>query len=160
MEVGNLKKIELTKGKYALVDDSDFEFLSQWKWCAHTCGYAVRSMTINGKRKTIYMHRLIMGLDDGSIFIDHINHNRLDNRKENLRFADSAQNKHNEGINSANKTGYKGVIYNRFTKKYQAKIRVYGQRIHLGSFETAEDAAKAYQEAAIKYHGDYVFRNS
>ncbi len=105
-----MKKIPLTQGKFALVDDEDFEYLNQWKW-KFLSGYAARK---KGK-KTIYMHRLVNNtLDNKST--DHINMNKSDNRKENLRSSTSSQNKFNrDSMGGSSK--YKGVSWNKKREK-------------------------------------------
>ena len=107
-----MKKIKLTKGKYALVDDADFSRLNQWKWCYNENGYATRGThkRINGERISINysMHRLINKTPD-NLFTDHINRNKLDNRKSNLRTITHQQNCFNLSPGKRNKSGCRGV---------------------------------------------------
>lgn len=156
-----MKKIKLTQGKYALVDDADFEWLNQWKWHTSYYGYAERRQHLpssrkNQKFKMIKMHRLILNTPDG-LSTDHINHNKLDNRRSNLRICNVMQNLQNSQIRAHNKVGYKGVI--RRQDKYIARIKVENRQIHLGTFETKEDAALSYNKAASKYFGEFAFPN-
>ena len=156
-----MKEIELTQGKVALVDDEDYEYLRQWKWyygCEggkNKSGYAVRSIT-NPKRALIFMHRVIMSTPTG-METDHINCNKIDNRKENLRVCTRLQNKKNNPLMKNNKTGYKGVSINN--NRYKVKISVNKKQIHLGYFDKVEDAAKTYNLAALKYHGKFARLN-
>ena len=157
-----MKEIKLTQGKVAIVDDEDYEYLRQFKWCARNhrgyTWYAQRfSQTVNGKRRIILMHRYIMDTPDG-METDHINHNGLDNRRENLRICTCAENRRNNRIAENNTTGYKGVGYT--TDGYiRAQIRCNNKKHHLGHFKTVEAAAKAYNKAALKYHGEFANLN-
>jgi len=157
------RKIPLTKGKFAIVDPDDYERLSKYKWHAERATrtfYAARSIYVkNGRNKHIAMHREIIKAPDG-IFIDHINHNGLDNRKANLRLATRAQNGFNR-LKTLKKTWstYKGVFFHTRHKKWQARIVTHGQAKHLGTFANENDAAKAYDNAARKYHGEFAVLN-
>ncbi len=111
----NVREIQLTKGYVALVDESDYDFLSQWKWNALVLKnniYAQRSYwdSCLKKTRTIKMHRAILDCADPLFHIDHINSNALDNRRENLRLCSVSQNQMNRGANSRNTSGYKGVF--------------------------------------------------
>lgn len=164
---GDIKKIELSQGKHALVDDCDYEFLKQWNWVAHysksTNGfYADRSKYVghfNGKnkRKTISMHRLIMKRIIGrelkkSEVVDHINHDPLDNRRENLRIVTRRQNTQNKKTKGTSK--YPGVYWNKEKKKWKAEIRLEGKKTHLGYFSIEKEAAKAYEQALREHVGE------
>jgi hypothetical protein len=96
-----------------------------------------------------------MGEPEGKM-IDHIDGDTRDNRRALLRPATNAQNQYNQGIPSHNTSGHKGVTWHRATQKWHAKIRHEGKRLHLGYFTDLEEAAKAYREAALKYHGEFA----
>jgi len=155
-----MKKIPLTQGKHTLVDDSDYEELSQYRWFAARAGrnwYAHRTLKKGNEIKTVRMHRLVIEAAVGQI-VDHINQNGLDNRKENLRICSRTENARNRGATRTNKLGYKGV-YQRPTGKYQAVIRLDGRAKSLGHFHSAREAALAFDRAALEHHGAYVSTN-
>lgn len=152
-----MKQISLSKGLFAKVDDIDFDYLSQWKWCANSNGYAVRNQTF--PRKTILMHRIVTNAQ-GDFEVDHINGDRLDNTKSNLRICTHKQNTQNRPANHNNPNGYKGVTYTtRGGGKYDAQIKVNGKHIYLGRFSNPEDAARSYDKAAIKHFGKFAQTN-
>lgn len=129
------REIPLTQGQVALVDTSDYEWLSQWNWQAHWAKhtrsfYAVRTSYQGGHKMSINMHRLILGLLSGDPRKgDHANRNTLDNRRENLRIADSFQNAQNASRRSDNSSGYKGVCWHKPTGKWSAYINVEKRRV-------------------------------
>jgi len=158
------RKIPLTRGKFAVVDPEDYERLSLYKWHAFTgrgTYYAMRIGRKSEKRsgKRIWMHREILNLEEG-LMCDHINHNGLDNRSANLRPATHRQNMWNH-LKRKTRCGskYKGIDRASDMKHWRARIRFKGKRIYLGSFENEIDAAKAYDEAAKKYYGQYAALN-
>ena len=152
------KEIKLTQGKVAIVDDADFEYLNQFKWYANN-NYAVRCFTVSkNKVNRILMHREIMKISKGLI-IDHIDRNGLNNQKNNLRICTNSQNLMNRCKNINNTSGFKGVVYNKLDKKYRAKIYFNSKCISLGCYIDPKDAAKAYNEAALKYHGEFANLN-
>jgi hypothetical protein len=143
---------------YALVDDEDYNKLSKYKW-HYERGYARRSQYIGGGRKNtkikhIRMHQDILGKAE---HIDHINHNGLDNRKENLRKCTRSQNFANRKKYANNKSGYKGV--SKHGDKWQADIQINGKGKYLGIFKTKEEAAIAYNTAAKSLFGKFAYLN-
>jgi len=145
------KRIPLTQGQFAIVDDDDYEELSQYKWQAHWnpgthSFYVVRSeYSPNGTKSTVLMHRHILGLElgDGK-HTDHIDHNTLDNRRANIRIVTRNQNQHNRRE--------KGYYWNKHAKKYAAQIRVDGIRRFLGYYNDPQEAHAAYLAAKRIYH--------
>lgn len=151
-------EITLTKGKKALVDDEDYDWLNRWRWY-YSQGYAVRSVNISGKRYTVGMHRLIMHAINEGMDVDHIDGNRLNNCWTNLRYADARQNAMNRGLYRTNTSGKKGVYWSKSKNKWESAIRCKGKRYHLGVFSDIDDAARAYNEAALKHFGEYARLN-
>jgi len=141
-----MKKIKLTQGKYALVDDDMFEYLNQWKWCITSTGYAIT----RNKSQIIYMHRL---LNNTSIEMetDHINRNKLDNRRKNLRTSTKMLNGRNREENKNNTSGYKGISWKNRDKRWQAYIKVNYKLINLGHFKNLMDAIEARKKGEEIY---------
>lgn len=141
-----MKKIDISTPKYpnqfAIVDDRDFELLNQWKWRTHSKGYAIRMVG----RTVIYMHRLINNTPEG-METDHINRDKLDNRRSNLRSVSGTKNKINTGLWRHNTSGYKGVTWNKKLKKWQLQIGIESKNILIGYFEDIRDASLARTEA-------------
>jgi len=168
-----MKKIYLGKsGFVTFVDDEDYRFLMRWRWYTvhgRNTHYVERER-YGGYRKheSISMHRVIMDTPDG-IEVDHKDGDGLNNQKSNLRNCYPHQNKKNRQRNVNNTSGHKGVYVvhaKRETKKgikeyiyIFARITVDSKRIHLGVFKTIEDAGMAYDEAALKYFGEFVREN-
>ena len=142
-----IKQIPLTKGAFALVDDADYDRLvAIGRWSLSSKGYAVHWFRdASGKRKCLYMHRVIVHAPP-HLQVDHINHKRLDNRRDNLRFATRSQNNAARRTLKSNTSGYTGVNRNR--AKWEARIKYQNRRIFLGSYASPEDAALAYDYAA------------
>jgi len=157
-----MKKIPLTRGREAIVDDDMYTYLNQWKWYAtpmrggtHEYSfYAARnSKKVNGKRSAIRMHRLIVNARPGQ-FVDHINGDGLDNRISNLRICTQQQNNFNARPRRDNKySKYKGVRFVKAISKWLAAIKVDGVEIRLGYFAEEVEAHNAYKEASKEYHG-------
>lgn len=164
-----VKELQITKGLVVLLDEEDYEYFNQWTWhTTRTYGgkyYAKREerCPLTGRKKAILLHREIMKAPKG-MDVDHINRNTLDNRKENLRLATRSQNRGNLPRSRNNTTGYRGVSYYNYpqTRKkpcWHASIGVNGTKVNLGYFKTAEEAAKAYDEAALKHFGEFATLN-
>jgi hypothetical protein len=156
------RRIKLTQGKYAIVDPEDFERLNKFKWYAAKdtrTFYAHRHKRVGKKYISIGMHREILD-PPGHLIVDHINHNGLDNLKANLRLATCAQNSYNRRQFRKNKSSkYIGVSWKERTKKWAAIICYKRENIIIGYFKDEIQAAKAYDEAAQKYHGEFASLN-
>jgi len=150
--------IPLTKNQVAIVDEKEFEYLAKFKWYCSTKGYAVRDIVINGKKKCQWMHRIVSGAVCG-VQVDHINHNKLDNRKENLRFCNNQKNHFNSPPQKGGSSKYKGVHWDSKSKKWRAQIHLGDRKKSLGSFKDEEDAALAYNEGAKKYFSEFAHLN-
>lgn len=146
-----MKTIPLTQGKVAMVDDEDYPVVSRFAWQYAGNGYAITG-SLGPK---IYLHRLVYGRKNGKTEIDHINGDRLDNRKQNLRLATRAENSYNLPKRAAVSSRYKGVSWCKSRKKWKATI----QRTALGRFITEEDAARAYDRAAVEKFGEFARLN-
>lgn len=152
------KEIPLTQGKVALVDDEDYEYLSQFKWYYGCGGYAGRAAPYGIHPTHIFMHRIIIAAPD-HLQCDHINGNRLDNRRCNLRLATQTENTRNQRRGRANTSGYKGVCWNTKKQKWHSMIRVAKKLIHLGLYADLITAAHVYDAAAKKYFGEFACLN-
>lgn len=150
-----MREIQLTQGFVTLIDDSDFEWLSQWKWHARkkrNLFYACRSVHVPGIGTTkIMMHRLIIGVTDRSIHVDHRNGNTLDNQRNNIRSGTHGQNLQNCTLRKHNTSGFIGVYKFRKQKGYYVKLK----GVHIGCYDTAEKAARARDEVARKEFGEF-----
>jgi hypothetical protein len=153
------KQIELTQGKTAIVSAEDFEYINQWKWSYDGHNHcAVRSETIkkDGKyrSKSILMHKLIMETPSG-MNTDHINGDRLDNRKSNLRICTHKENQRNMKMHKDNTSGYKGVSRSR-EGRWVVKI---GNK-YIATFKDIVEAAKRYNVEAKARYGEYAKLNN
>lgn len=156
-----MKTIPLTRGLFATVDDEDYDALSRYRWYAHRCPnqdyfYARCGLPYNGGTKQVLMHRMILGLTDPRVGVDHINRNTLDNRRCNLRLASKSENGGNTLKRSDNKSGFKGVSWHRAAQKWIAQTQKNGNRIYLGLYDTPEQAYEAYCKAAPQVHGEFA----
>jgi hypothetical protein len=152
------RRIPLTRGKFAIVDAQDYYRLAQFNWCANgsdkTKFYAVRKR--DGKH--IKMHRLIMEAP-GHLFVDHIDHNGLNNCRSNLRLCTQTQNNHNATGDKGKSSKYKGVFWHKCLKKWAAKIGLDKKRYKIGYFTDEIAAAKAYDKKAGELHGEFACLN-
>jgi AP2-like factor (euAP2 lineage) len=146
-----------SKGRYALVDDEDYEYLSQFRWvCTHQ-----DYVTSRKENRTILMHREILGLSPGQEIVDHVNHDTLDNRRANLRISTVQENARNQLPQQNRKMAspYKGVQWSKRLGLWVASIVVDKSRTHLGNFFTQREAAAAYNAAALEMFGDFAYLN-
>lgn len=158
-----MKQIPLTQGKFAIVDDCDFEELSKHRWLAHAnyLGkfYPERAIREEGKQKTWRMYWSIVGKPEKGFCVDHIDGNPLNNQRSNLRVCTYGENNANRGHRSDNKVGLKGVVYYKGTfrePRYRAQINKNGKVRSLGYFRTPEEAHEAYKIAAKQVHGEFA----
>ena len=153
-----MKQIPLTQGKFAIVDDEDFERVNQFKWYAHkNCNTYYADRSVNDNLSSVSMHRFILDTPT-DMQTDHINGDGLDNRRANLRICTHAENQRNRSRQSINTVGFKGVYPDR-AGRVRALIMRDGKQIYLGSFLDPISAAHAYDSAAQKYHGDFAQLN-
>ena len=150
------------KGLYAIVDDDDYDWLSQYSWITSSIGYASRytRKTADKKGKNIFMHREIMKCDDKTKIVDHINHNTLDNRKSNLRICTASQNQYNKVKGRGDFVSkFKGVCYLPKKHGWKASIRVNKRMIVRGVYKDEIIAAAVYNKLATIYHGEFAYLN-
>lgn len=147
------RKIPLTQGKYAVVDDEDFIWLSEYKWFYHK-GYAVRKKN----KRHIYMHREINQTPPDQM-CDHADGDGLNNQRRNLRNCTNSQNQANGRLRVDNTSQYKGVARNKSRGAWFAQIRFGGKRKNLGHFDDPADAARAYDTAAKELYGEFAKLN-
>jgi len=142
----------LTRGHICLVDVKDLPLLANYRWFANVNNRGrIDAMTVI-QRKLVPISRFILNCPSGLV-VDHINGNTLDNRRKNLRIVTRSQNAVNKGLNSNNRSGYKGVNYDVARNKYVAFISVRGKMMYLGRFDSPELAARAYDAAAKEFYG-------
>jgi hypothetical protein len=157
-----MKEIKLTMNLVALVDDEDFEALNKRKWFAQkgrNTFYARTSYRKNGVKKSERMHRVILGLTDSNLLADHIDGNGLNNQKSNLRTASYSDNNANRKTKINDTSKYLGVCFNASNGLWKAQITKNYKKHNLGFFAKEINAAKAYNEAAKKLHGEFANLN-
>ena len=152
-----MRIIQISGGHHAMVDDADYDDVAQYRW-SYSHGYAIRK--IAGTNKLISMHRYLLKAPTGML-CDHKNRNKLDNRRANLRLCTKAQNQQNQPVRSDSTTGVKGVTIFKHggNKPYKAYIGINGGVNSLGYYKTVEEAAAAYNKAAIKHYGKFASIN-
>jgi hypothetical protein len=149
--------INLTQGKTTEIDDVDYPFISSIKW--RTANIRGKLYAINSSK--IYessLHRLLLGASSG-VVVDHIDGNGLNNKRSNLRLCSNKENVRYQTLSKMNTSGYKGVSIHKQTQKYRAQIRVNNRLMHLGLYTTKEEAAEAYNNAAIVHFGPFAKLN-
>lgn len=156
------RTIPLTQGYVAVVDDKDYEWLSQWKWCAKKTVLANGRIKLYAHRRignsTITMHRLIVNAGSDTL-VDHADGNGLNNRRCNLRQATVAANCWNSNPRCNTSSRYKGVSWHKRVGKWAAAIRLCGRSRHLGYFADEVEAARAYDRAAKEHFGEFARLN-
>lgn len=159
------RQIRISGPKYAKVDPADYKRLRKYEWFIRkgtNCFHARRFVPAGkGKRdKLVYMHQEILKVPEGMV-VDHVNHDGMDNRSGNLRAATRGQNMCNKRkcLSRPTHSKYKGAHWHKYDRKWHAVISFKRKRIHLGRFDNEIDAAKAYDEAAKKYHGQFACLN-
>jgi hypothetical protein len=157
IQLGGHMKNGSIKG-YAIVDDADFQLLQKFKWSMDKDGYAIRQYGTHTKVSRILMSREIMkpgvGMD-----VDHIDRDRLNNRRENLRVCTRSQNNMNARVRANSASGFKGVYFDKRKKKFESYIGINKKHKHLGYFETPREAAIVYNEAASLFFGKFARLN-
>jgi hypothetical protein len=150
-----MREIPLSRGKVAIVDDADYEWLSQWKWSVGGSrqGHARRGVIKNGRWTSSLMHREIMDAAPEQQ-VDHINGDRFDNRRCNLRLCNGTENNRNRPKRKDSTAPYKGIVW--CGGRWWARINLDGKQTFLSSHATAEAAARAYNEAALAVYGDFA----
>ena len=159
----SFRKIYLGEGEWTIVEPMDYYRLKNFNWYIGGNGkefYAFRNVKAGpGKTKMVSMHREIMR-PPGHLLVDHRNNNTLDNRRANLRLASHSENSYNRPKTKAKTTSqYIGIYLEKRTGRWTVKIRANGKRLWLGRFESEIEAAKAYDAAAKKYHGEFARLN-
>jgi hypothetical protein len=157
-----MKEIPLGKsGFFAKVDDADFRWLSQWNWyfgiprSGKGKPHAYRQIGPAKKRISILMHRLIMGVTNPKVQVDHINGDALDNRRGNLRLCSNQQNNFNKGRRKDNSSGFIGVRWHKRAQKWNARISLDGKEKSLGLYASIFDAIDARDKAVAESHGAF-----
>jgi len=137
-------------------DDEDEEIVKAHHWTLSRFRNGKLRAEFKDKNKSIRLHRLIMGVTDPNVKVDHIDGDTQNNRRSNLRLASNAENLRNRGKTSGNTSGYKGVTWNKRSQKWIAQIKIDYKSIVIGRFDDKEKAAEAYIEAAKIYHKEFA----
>jgi len=152
---GDVTLIPLTKGAFAKIDTEDLPLVSSLTWCLGP-GYAVSRPKADGP--AVWMHRLLLGVTDRSLQVDHINHDALDNRRTNLRVCTNAQNQMNARPTNRNRSGFRGVYWDK-KWGWTAQVRTAGKKKQVGGFTTPVEAAQEYDRLAVTAHGEFALTN-
>ena len=153
--------IKLNEENWALVEEADYPLVASHKWYAVKDGhhtYAATNIKNVNRHVKVRMHRLFLDAKKGEL-VDHINRDGLDNRRQNLRIVNHAQNRMNACKYAKGTSKYKGVSFDKKHNKYKAQIKIEKKNKHLGYFDTEEEAALAYNRAALKFFGEHASLN-
>jgi hypothetical protein len=150
------KEIHLLRDQVTLVDDQDYDWLIPFNWRLNSHGYVIRSDYVAGRRTFVSMHRQIMNAQRGHV-VDHIDHNKLNNTRANLRFVTQQQNLMSRRLFKNNLSGYKGVCLQN--GRFHARMEVNQKAVNLGYFDDIELAALAYDAAARHVFGVFAVPN-
>lgn len=156
--MSNIIIFPLSNGHNAFIDSDDLEKVSNFKWYARKGKRGVYYAT-STLHKNVHMHRLILGVTDRKVFVDHKDHNGLNNTKENLRAVTNSQNMMNSRPNKNTTSKYKGVYWAKDKGKWTAQIKINSKMKYIGRFHIEDDAAIAYNEMAKEYFGEYAYIN-
>ena len=140
------------------IDLADYPLVSKYTWGISSNGYVISYSLRRKTGKLIHLHRLLTDCPP-NMKVDHINHNRLDNRRENLRVCTSQQNNLNVRKYAKSTSKYKGVTYCKQLNKWRAKTKHLGKTISLGYYDTEEEGALAYNKYMLEHHKDYAQLN-
>lgn len=161
--IGDVVRIELSQGEYAVCDLADLPLVAAHRWCAACFKHNIYAITqvrdARGRQVSVRLHRLIVGVTDPTVCVDHRNLDGLDNRRQNLRRASRKENTWNCPRPRTNTSGYKGVTLDTKSGRYTAGIKVNGKTLHLGRYTDPVEAARAYDEAAHRHHGAFARTN-
>lgn len=156
IDYGTHYGIPLKNGNIALIDLADYDLIKDSSWVNDGYGYAVCTIC----RKRHLLHRVIMGVSNPEVEVDHVDHNPLNNRRSNLRLCTHSLNLKNRLLSSNNTTGFQGVYLDKRRKIWYARIIVDGKYIHLGHFSDKESAISARKKAELKHFGEYSILNN
>ncbi len=154
-------KVPLTQGKFALIDDEDFDLVNSFKWYAckyKNTFYALTNVKLGNKQTTISMHRFILNSKPNE-HTDHKNHNTLDNQKHNIRKCTNSQNHMNRKSHRESSSKFKGVCWHKIHKRWIAQIRLRGKLIFLGYSKNEIEAAGAYDKKAKELFRGFALLN-
>jgi hypothetical protein len=156
-----MKIIKTKKGEEIFVDDEDYELVCEYTWFLNTYGYAITNIIHDGKRKQQSIHRMILGVSDSKVLVDHINWNKLDNTRSNLRLCSQSENCRNRGPQKDNTSGVKGLNYDKQRNRWIAQIKLHGKRYKKSFFckkyPDAKDLAIQWlKENREKLHGEFA----
>lgn len=151
-------ELEIRENIYTLIDDKDIDLVTKSHWNLSGNGYVVRHAKKDNKYTKVYLHREILNPDNG-VYVDHINGNPLDNRRQNLRLCNKSQNNINRGKRGGTSSIYKGVSLDTTRQKWVAKLKLPNKQVYIGRFENERHAAMAWDIWAREFHGEFFKSN-